>query len=115
MTPVSTCFDLPELWRLTHAITALVVVYDYHPNATTLFETHIKSRATQASNGRGNRSQQDRIPERTLWSCVVQIASAIKAVHDAGLSVRVIDVSKVLITSKNRLVVLSCYSGPILR
>lgn len=85
-------------------IVALVVVYDYHPNATTLFENHVKAKAGQVSNGRGNRTQ-ERIPERTLWSYIVQIASAVKAVHDAGLSVRVIDVTKVLITSKNRFVI----------
>ena len=77
------------------------MVYDYHPNATTLFENHVKSKASHPSNGRGNRAQ-DRIPERTLWSYVVQIASAVKAVHDAGLSIRVIDTTKVLLTGKNR-------------
>ncbi|KAK7688505.1 hypothetical protein QCA50_008043 [Cerrena zonata] len=86
---------------------SLVVVYDYHPNATTLFENHVKAKAGQVSNGRGNRTQ-ERIPERTLWSYIVQIASAVKAVHDAGLSVRVIDVTKVLITSKNRVRISSC-------
>lgn len=42
------------------------------------------------------------IPERTIWSYVVQIACATKKVHDAGRAVRVIDVTKVLLTDKNR-------------
>jgi PAB-dependent poly(A)-specific ribonuclease subunit 3 len=47
------------------------------------------------------------IPERTIWSYIVQIASAIKKVHDAGHAVRMVDVSKVLLTGQNRWVFLS--------
>jgi len=44
------------------------------------------------------------VPERTLWSYICQIASAIKVVHDAGYAVRMIDPTKVLLTGKNRCV-----------
>lgn len=42
------------------------------------------------------------MPERTLWSYIIQLASAIQEVHDAGLAVRVMDPTKILVTGKNR-------------
>ena len=78
-----------------------MVVYEYHPNAETLFEAHIKAKAPQFQNGR-LQAQSNRIQERTLWSYIIQITSAIKAVHDAGLAVRVVDPTKVLVSGKNR-------------
>lgn len=82
---------------------ALVVVYDYFPNSQTLYEAHLKPKAPQFQNGR-LQSQNVRLIERTLWSYIIQLAGAIKAVHDAGLAVRVVDVTKILVTSKNRFV-----------
>lgn len=87
--------------KCPNADPALVVVYDYHPNSETLFEAYIKPKAPQFQNGR-LQAQHNRISERTLWTFIIQIASAIKAVHEAGLAVRVIDVTKVLVTGKNR-------------
>ncbi|PIL25916.1 hypothetical protein GSI_11669 [Ganoderma sinense ZZ0214-1] len=86
---------------------SLVVVYDDHPNAQTLYEAHIKPKAPQFQNGR-LQAQSNRIAERTIWSYVIQIANAIKAVHDAGLAVRLIDPTKILITGKNRIRIGSC-------
>ncbi|KAI0742728.1 hypothetical protein C8Q80DRAFT_1190482 [Daedaleopsis nitida] len=86
---------------------SLVVVYDDHPNAQTLYEAHIKPKAPQFQNGR-LQAQSNRIPERTVWSYVIQIANAIKAVHDAGLAVRLIDPTKILVTGKNRVRIGSC-------
>jgi PAB-dependent poly(A)-specific ribonuclease subunit 3 len=48
------------------------------------------------------------IPERILWSYIVQIASAIRRVHEAGLAVRTIDATKILLTGKNRVRIGSC-------
>jgi hypothetical protein len=40
-----------------------------------------------------------------MWSYIVQLAGAIKRVHDVGqAAVRMIDVTKGLVTSKNRCV-----------
>lgn len=83
------------------------MVYEYHPNSVTLFEAHIKPKAPQFQHGR-LQAQNSRIPERTLWSYIIQIASAMKAVHDAGLAMRVIDPTKILVTGKNR-----CVSEPM--
>ncbi|KAH9893951.1 kinase-like domain-containing protein [Cubamyces lactineus] len=86
---------------------SLVVVYDDHPNAQTLYDAHIKAKPPQFQGGR-LQAQSNRIAERTLWSYIIQIANAIKAVHDAGLAVRLIDATKILVTGKNRVRLGSC-------
>lgn len=93
------CKIFPD--RLFHS--AVVVVYDYHPNSKTLYDAHVKTKSTQFPNGHGRLAATEaKISERTLWSYIIQIASALKAVHDAGLAMRVIDPSKIIITGKNR-------------
>ena len=82
---------------------ALVVVYDYHPNAETLFDLHLKPRPPTFHNGSLQQSKNSsHVSERTLWSYIVQLASAIQAIHDAGLAVRFMDPTKILVTNKNR-------------
>ena len=80
-----------------------MVVYDYHPNAETLFSLHLKPKPPTFQNGRLQQSKDaSLVPERTLWSYIIQLASAIQAIHDAGLAVRLMDPTKILVTSKNR-------------
>lgn len=92
----------------TSTFVALVVVYAYHPDAQTLYEAHLKPKAPTMQKTPYSRSTHlqvhhpTQIPERTIWSYIVQIASAIKKVHDAGQAVRMVDVSKVLLTGQNR-------------
>ncbi|KAL5525231.1 hypothetical protein ACEPAF_9100 [Sanghuangporus sanghuang] len=83
---------------------SLVVVYDFHPNAQSLAELHFKSNRPY----QGGRAQPERISEATLWSYIFQVASAMKAVHDAGLAVRMVDASKILLTGNNRVRISSC-------
>lgn len=78
------------------AVSALVVSYKYYPEAQTLFDAHLKMGKTPVHP----------LPERLLWSYFIQMANAIKAVHDAGLAVRVIDATKVLVTDQNRCVLI---------
>ncbi|KAF9054213.1 hypothetical protein BJ165DRAFT_1337759, partial [Panaeolus papilionaceus] len=102
---------------------SLVVVYTYHPNAKTLYDAHLKPKPAASSSkgsgtvyyGRHGRQQQQQqqaqhytLPERTLWTYIVQITSAIKRVHDRGLAVRMIDVTKILVTGQHRLRISSC-------
>ncbi|KAG7447333.1 uncharacterized protein BT62DRAFT_931175 [Guyanagaster necrorhizus] len=92
---------------------SLVVAYAYHAGARTLYDTHFKPQPpTIQPSFIHNRShiqlQPTTIPERTIWSYIIQIASAIKKVHEAGLAVRMIDVSKILLTGKNRIRISSC-------
>ena len=77
---------------------ALVVVYDYHPNAQNITEVYFKPKPTFQA----GRVQHERVNEATLWSYIFQIGSAIKAVHESGLALRMIDPSKVLVTGPNR-------------
>ncbi|KAG5457790.1 MAG: hypothetical protein BJ554DRAFT_2113 [Olpidium bornovanus] len=42
------------------------------------------------------------LSEKVIWSYVTQIASAIKVTHAAGLALRTIEPSKILLTGKNR-------------
>lgn len=80
-------------------------MYDYHPASQTVYETYIKPRQHYQHHNHGRNAvqyQNDRIPESTLWTYIFQVASALKAVHEAGLPMRVLDASKILVTGKNR-------------
>lgn len=48
------------------------------------------------------------VPERVLWSYVVQIGSAIKVIHGSGLAVRNLEASRVIVTGKNRVRIGGC-------
>ncbi|KAF8900994.1 hypothetical protein CPB84DRAFT_1680170 [Gymnopilus junonius] len=95
---------------------SLVVSYAYYPNARTLYEVHMKPKPPPTYQqttyyGRHHHQQQQQqqtIPERTLWSYIIQIASAIKKVHERGQAVRMIDVTKILVTGQNRVRISSC-------
>ncbi len=79
---------------------ALILVYDFHPDSTTVREDHLSTETQSLPVGRRRLGMP--IQERTLWSYVTQIANALKAVHSSGLAARNLDPSKVLITGKNR-------------
>ncbi|TYJ55485.1 hypothetical protein B9479_003875 [Cryptococcus floricola] len=83
---------------------SLVVVYDYHPSATSLHDEYI---ATGMSS-QDPTKRRGPIPERILWSYITQIANALKAIHSSGLAVRHLDASKVLLTGKNRVRLNGC-------
>ncbi|GLB44144.1 putative regulatory subunit of the poly(A)-nuclease (PAN) deadenylation complex, one of two cytoplasmic mRNA deadenylases involved in mRNA turnover [Lyophyllum shimeji] len=94
---------------------SLVFVHTYHADAQTLFDVHLKPKPptmqTHYQHGRSQHLQAHLptiIPERTIWSYIVQIASAIKKVHDVGQAVRMIDVTKILVTGQNRIRISSC-------
>lgn len=76
---------------------SLVFVTDYHPLSKTIAEQHF----TSFYNPR-QRSAQPLIPEQVLWGYLVQLVSALKAIHGAGLAARLISPTKVIVTNKNR-------------
>ncbi|OTB07356.1 hypothetical protein M426DRAFT_250036 [Hypoxylon sp. CI-4A] len=78
---------------------SLVFVHSYHPLSKTLAEHHFPS------NRYGRPAP---VAERVLWSYLVQLASAIKAIHKAKLAARCIDISKVILTDKNRVRLSAC-------
>ncbi|KAF2740750.1 PAB-dependent poly(A)-specific ribonuclease subunit PAN3 [Polyplosphaeria fusca] len=85
---------------------SLILVTDYHPCSKSLAEEHFKTSPAPRFHGRQNASSH--IPEQVLWGYLVQIASALKAIHGSGLAARLITPSKVLITSKNRIRLNAC-------
>ncbi|CCA66483.1 related to Pab1 dependent poly(A)-specific ribonuclease PAN3 [Serendipita indica DSM 11827] len=87
---------------------SLVLVYDYYPLATTLFDTFLKPRTSAFTNRQLRTDQLDPIPETTLWSFLIQIANAMKAIHDRALAFRVLDATKILLTGKSRLHINCC-------
>ncbi|KAL0578063.1 PAB-dependent poly(A)-specific ribonuclease subunit 3 [Marasmius crinis-equi] len=89
---------------------SLVVAYTYHPRAQTLHDVHLKPKAAYQNiySGQPQPPLLVAIPERILWSYIIQIASAIKKVHDAGMAVRTIDPTKILLTGKSRVRISSC-------
>ena len=58
--------------------------------------------------GGGSGSSNNTLPERVLWSYIVQIGSGLKCVHQNGLAVRSLEVDRVLVTGKNRVRLASC-------
>jgi PAB-dependent poly(A)-specific ribonuclease subunit 3 len=81
--------------------TALMMVYDFHPNSTTLEEEHLNPEMMAMT---PRRKSPPPIPERLLWSYITQIANAIKAIHSSGMALRGLDPSRIILTGKNRCV-----------
>ncbi|KAI9847420.1 MAG: PAB-dependent poly(A)-specific ribonuclease subunit 3 [Thelocarpon superellum] len=82
---------------------SLVFVTDYHPLSKTLCEQHFGPMARYTG-----RSSGSLVPEPVLWSYMVQIASALKTIYGLGLAARMIEPSKMLMTSKNRIRLNAC-------
>lgn len=77
---------------------SLMLVYDFHPDSITIADEWLSPESVQRRRQAGSP-----VPERVIWSYVIQIANAIKAVHTAGLAIRSLDATKILITGKNRI------------
>ncbi|KAG4301859.1 hypothetical protein PCK1_001835 [Pneumocystis canis] len=77
---------------------SIVFVYDYHPLSVTLYEKHFGQYLQKDSKSH----RQGVISEYILWSYFIQIISAIKSIHAEGLAVRVLDLTKILLTGKER-------------
>ncbi|PRP78845.1 hypothetical protein PROFUN_01018 [Planoprotostelium fungivorum] len=74
---------------------AVFFAYQYFPASETLESRYI-------SNNHSIFPVNDPLPESVIWSCILQIFSALKHIHSLGLAVRCITPSKILITQKNR-------------
>ncbi|ORX99458.1 hypothetical protein K493DRAFT_110095 [Basidiobolus meristosporus CBS 931.73] len=75
---------------------SLVFVYDYHPYSTTLADKHLSQ---LSSNTLAMRT----LPEKELWSIIIQIVTAIRTLHAAGLAACILDLTKILVTGNNRI------------
>jgi len=102
--------------------TSLIFIYQYYPGAETVMTRHFKganlrsphsdsnfwhhgshSGSSGSSFGSSNKSTQKVMPERLIWSYVIQLTAAIRQIHSLGLSCRTIDPSKVLLIGNSRL------------
>ena len=81
---------------------SVIVVSDYHPAATTVADKHFISAMSRPYRPSAN------VEERVLWKYIVQIANALKSIHQAGLAARTIDITKVLLTDENRIRLNGC-------
>jgi len=88
---------------------SLIVVQHYHPLSKTLAEAHT---ATTAA---GRFSRPSLVTEKVLWSYLLQITSALRAIHTAGLAARCIDTTKIIITDKNRIRLAGCCINDVLQ
>jgi Pan3 Pseudokinase domain len=76
------------------ASNSVYFLHDYFPGAKSLKDLYLDpSSMTSNSN---------LIPEKVLWSYVCQIALGLRAAHEARLSFRGLQASRVLVTSNNR-------------
>lgn len=103
---------------------SIVFVYDYHPGAQTLMARHFSSHlnghhhhhhhhhhnshshhySREHSKGSSNsRHMNNLLPESLIWSYVVQLSSALRAIHAANLAARSLDPTRIIVTGKGRL------------
>lgn len=73
---------------------SLIVTYDYFPNSNTLQEQHINRRLG---------GKLEPITEELLWTYVIEVTNALINIHENDLAARsALDLSKILVTNKNR-------------
>ncbi|KAI1819672.1 hypothetical protein F4861DRAFT_526079 [Xylaria intraflava] len=80
---------------------SLIFVHSYHPLSKTLAEHHFPATANRFGRAAP-------VPEKVLWSYLVQLSSALKIIHKSKLAARCIDISKVILTDKNRVRLSGC-------
>ncbi|KAI0201858.1 hypothetical protein F4808DRAFT_101051 [Astrocystis sublimbata] len=88
---------------------SLVFVHEYHPLSKTLAEHHFPI----ATSNRLSRPAP--VSERVLWSYLVQLSSALKVIHKAKLAARCVDISKVILTEKNRIRLGACSISDVIQ
>ncbi|KAG6180354.1 hypothetical protein E4U27_002819 [Claviceps purpurea] len=87
---------------------SLIFVQEYHPLSKTLAEAHLVANPASCT-GQGTRFQaKTPVPETVLWGYISQIANALKSIHSLNLAARCIDVTKIILTDKNRIRLNAC-------
>ncbi|KAK7946117.1 uncharacterized protein PG986_010438 [Apiospora aurea] len=81
---------------------SLIFIHNYHPLSKTLAEHHFHA------NNQGRYVRPQPVPESVLWSYICQMCNALKAIHSENLAARCIDLSKVILTDKNRIRLSAC-------
>ncbi|KAK8074273.1 Pab-dependent poly(A)-specific ribonuclease subunit PAN3 [Apiospora phragmitis] len=81
---------------------SLIFIHNYHPLSKTLAEHHFNT------NNQGRYARPPPVPESVLWSYICQMCNALKAIHSENLAARCIDLSKVILTDRNRIRLSAC-------
>uniref|UniRef100_H3D591 PAN2-PAN3 deadenylation complex subunit PAN3 n=1 Tax=Tetraodon nigroviridis TaxID=99883 RepID=H3D591_TETNG len=125
---VNTCMMLVDMWKKiqhSNSVTlrevfttkafgdhSLVFSYDFHAGAETMYSRHFNDPAADSYFTKRKWGQHEPppprqhaglLPESLIWAYIVQLSSALRTIHTAGLACRVMDPSKILITGKTRL------------
>ncbi|KAJ1965734.1 PAB-dependent poly(A)-specific ribonuclease subunit 3 [Dipsacomyces acuminosporus] len=79
---------------------SLILVYGFRPQAVSLKQRFLDMRESAS--------------EDLLWSITLQIASALRSIHSAGLNVHALNASAILLSPNNRVSLFSCGMGDIL-
>nr|XP_015196878.1 PREDICTED: PAB-dependent poly(A)-specific ribonuclease subunit PAN3 isoform X1 [Lepisosteus oculatus] len=92
---------------------SLVFAYDFHAGAETMYSRHFNDPSADSyftkrkwagqHDGPLPRQHAGLLPESLIWAYIVQLSSALRTIHTAGLACRVMDPTKILITGKTRL------------
>ncbi|XP_059984661.1 PAN2-PAN3 deadenylation complex subunit PAN3 isoform X4 [Lagenorhynchus albirostris] len=91
---------------------SLVFAYDFHAGGETMMSRHFNDPNADAYFTKRKWGQHDGplprqhaglLPESLIWAYIVQLSSALRTIHTAGLACRVMDPTKILITGKTRL------------
>lgn len=108
---------------------SMVFVYDFYPGAETLMTKHFNNPSQISSafmdpfSADGSRpysqhknqilrqqamlTQNGLLPESLIWTYIIQLTSALRHIHSAGLACRTLDPTKILVINKTRLL-LNC-------
>jgi PAB-dependent poly(A)-specific ribonuclease subunit 3 len=81
---------------------SLIFIYDYHPISKTLAEHHLPAMVKNDSR------KPQVISENVLWSYIAQITNALHAIHSEHLAARCIELTKIILTSENRIRLAGC-------
>lgn len=77
-------------------------VHDYYPSAISLYDRFLKVRMMKGADVQNAVPGSAPIAEDILWCILIQLLSALQAIHAYGLSCRVVDCRHVLETTRNR-------------
>ncbi|PSN54180.1 hypothetical protein C0J52_03572 [Blattella germanica] len=104
---------------------SMIFVYDYHPGSETLLMKHFSP--SEPPNGYADPFSADpsaprpyshqknallrqqhgggsgMLPEGVIWSYIIQLTSALRVIHAAGLACRTLDPTKILLTGNSRI------------
>eukprot|EP00948_MAST-09A_sp_MAST-9A-sp1_P001484 g1484.t1 len=74
---------------------ALFFIYDYHPSARNLYELYMSPESHISHPGL--------VPEKLIWSYVMQILSGLHKIHSAEMAARMVKPRRILVCAHNRL------------